>query len=198
MNFLAHARLSFNDPETLVGNMISDFVKGRKQFDFPPGIRRGITLHRLIDTFTDEHPATTLAKQVFRPSYRLYSGALMDIVYDHFLAIDPIEFPAGTLLPFTQNVYARLEEYSEWLPPSFSILFPYMRDHNWLYGYQQREGIARALQGLVRRSAYLTESDTAFRLFEEHFQLFHQCYRQCWGDMLPFALEQYRRLRDEL
>jgi acyl carrier protein phosphodiesterase len=35
MNYLAHAYLSFNDPEILVGNMISDFVKGKKKFDFP-------------------------------------------------------------------------------------------------------------------------------------------------------------------
>ncbi len=35
MNYLAHAYLSFNDPEILVGNMISDFVKGKKKFDYP-------------------------------------------------------------------------------------------------------------------------------------------------------------------
>jgi acyl carrier protein phosphodiesterase len=35
MNYLAHAYLSFNDPEILVGNMISDFVKGKKKFDSP-------------------------------------------------------------------------------------------------------------------------------------------------------------------
>ena len=33
MNYLAHAYLSFNDPEILVGNMISDFVKGKKKAD---------------------------------------------------------------------------------------------------------------------------------------------------------------------
>lgn len=36
MNYLAHAYLSFNDPEILVGNLISDFVKGKKKFDYPP------------------------------------------------------------------------------------------------------------------------------------------------------------------
>ena len=35
MNFLAHAFLSFNDPDILTGNMISDFVKGKQKFDFP-------------------------------------------------------------------------------------------------------------------------------------------------------------------
>ncbi len=51
MNYLAHAYLSFHDPEVLVGNMISDFVKGKKQYDYPDGIQKGIRLHRIIDLF---------------------------------------------------------------------------------------------------------------------------------------------------
>ncbi len=35
MNYLAHAYLSFGDPDILAGNMISDFVKGKKKFDYP-------------------------------------------------------------------------------------------------------------------------------------------------------------------
>ena len=92
MNFLAHAYLSFDHPEILVGNLISDFVKGKKKFDYSEQVQHGIALHRAIDTFTDFHQATQIAKQVFRADYRLYSGAFMDIVYDHFLANDDNEF----------------------------------------------------------------------------------------------------------
>jgi acyl carrier protein phosphodiesterase len=35
MNYLAHACLSFGRPDILVGNMISDHIKGKKQFDYP-------------------------------------------------------------------------------------------------------------------------------------------------------------------
>ena len=72
--------------------MISDFVKGKKKFDFSPLIQKGIALHRAIDDFTDFHPATYNAKSYFRKEYRLYSGAFVDIVYDHFLANDKKEF----------------------------------------------------------------------------------------------------------
>ncbi len=58
MNYLAHAYLSFNMPDILVGNMISDFIKGKKQFDYPLPVQKGIRLHRAIDTFTDTHAAT--------------------------------------------------------------------------------------------------------------------------------------------
>ena len=92
MNYLAHAYLSFDDREILTGNIISDFVKGKKKFNYPSRIQAGIMLHRLIDNFTDEHAATREAKEFFRPHYRLYSGAFIDVVYDHFLATDETEF----------------------------------------------------------------------------------------------------------
>ena len=63
MNFLAHAYLSFDYTDILLGNMISDYVKGKKKFEYPPEIQSGIMLHRMIDEFTDNHPATKIAKE---------------------------------------------------------------------------------------------------------------------------------------
>jgi acyl carrier protein phosphodiesterase len=74
MNFLAHAYLSFGNEPILVGNMISDFVKGKKKFDFPLDIQKGITLHRMIDTYTDSHPSTKAAMRLFRPAAGAYAG----------------------------------------------------------------------------------------------------------------------------
>ncbi len=85
MNYLAHAYLSFNEPEILVGNMISDFVKGKKQFDFAETIHKGIVLHRSIDAFTDEHEITKQAKEIFKPAVGLYAGAFVDVVMIIFL-----------------------------------------------------------------------------------------------------------------
>src|ERR1043165_6789392 len=124
MNYLAHAYLSFYQHEILVGNMISDFVKGKTKFDYPPGILRGIDLHRAIDRFTDIHPATKEAREIFRPAYRLYAGAFVDVVYDHFLANDPAEFNEHSLLQFSEETYKILEEHSQWLPQRFVSIFP--------------------------------------------------------------------------
>src|SRR5688500_9069105 len=105
MNFLAHAYLSFNDADILAGNLISDYVKGKKQYDYSIMILNGIRLHRAIDDFTDSHAAVKKAKEVFRDPYRLYAGAFVDIAFDHFLAIDKNEFPEGALELFSKDVY---------------------------------------------------------------------------------------------
>lgn len=197
MNYLAHAYLSFHHPGILVGNMISDFVKGKKKLDYPADIQKGIILHRAIDTFTDDHPATRRAKEVFRPHYRLYSGAFVDVVYDHFLATDSREFPGVSLQEFSEQVYTVLDEYIHVFPEPFSQMFPYMKKQNWLFNYREKWGIEKSLGGVVRRAAYLTESDTAFRLFEEHYQLLSGCYRQFWADLQPFARRQFELLVTE-
>jgi acyl carrier protein phosphodiesterase len=93
MNYLAHAYLSFEITDIAVGNMISDFVKGKQKLDYPIAIQQGIMLHRFIDSFTDSHAVTRQAKSFFKEAYGLYAGPLVDVVYDHFLANDPLRFP---------------------------------------------------------------------------------------------------------
>jgi acyl carrier protein phosphodiesterase len=194
MNYLAHAYLSFNHPGILVGNMISDFVKGKKKFDYHHHIQKGIALHRAIDTFTDEHEATKRAKEVFRPHYRLYSGAFVDVVYDHFLAADEEEFTEESLHHFSQEVYQTLHIHQSLMPEPFARMFPYMKDQNWLFHYRSRWGTEKSLGGLVRRALYLSESETAFRLFEEHYQLLEDCYRHFWAAVKPYAFSVYQEL----
>lgn len=196
MNYLAHAYLSFNHPGILVGNLISDFVKGRKKYDYPDDIQKGIALHRAIDTFTDSHEATRQAKQVFRPVYRLYSGAFVDVVYDHFLANDENEFTESSLLAFSQKVYSTVNDHLPWLPASFSGMFPFMKTQNWLYNYKSIWGTGKSFGGLVHRAVYLSESETAIQLFEEHYQRLQDCYRHFWAAVKPFAYKEYEALLD--
>lgn len=195
MNYLAHAYLSFGHPGVLTGNMISDFVKGKKQFDYPLEVQQGITLHRAIDRFTDEHEATREAKAVFRPAYRLYSGAFVDVVYDHFLANDESEFTEEQLFDFAKNTYAELDRQEAWMPDRFARMFPYMKQQNWLFNYRSRWGIKKSMGGLVRRAAYLDDYHTAYDLFEEYYQLLEDCYRHFWAQVKPFAKNAFDTLK---
>jgi acyl carrier protein phosphodiesterase len=178
--------------------MISDYVKGRKKLDYPAGVQKGIMLHRAIDEYTDTHAATKEAKAVFRPTYRLYSGAFVDVVYDHFLANDPGIFHNDGLMAFSLRVYDQLDLSTGLFPEKFALLFPHMKKHNWLYHYHTRQGAEKSLGGVVHRSLYLTESATAFRLFEQHYQLLQDCYRHFWADALPFIRQKFDELQIQL
>lgn len=195
MNLLAHAFLSFDDPDILTGNMISDFVKGKTKFNYPKSIQNGIYLHRLIDNFTDNHKVTAKAKEFFRPQYRLYSGAFVDIVYDHFLALDDVQFKEyNGLENFTRVTYHLLDTETPWFPFPFQRMFPFMKAQNWLYNYRLKEGVKNSFGGLVRRAVYLSESDIAFRIFEENYEALGNCYNTFFPDLKSYTFETLSNL----
>jgi len=194
MNFLAHAYLSFNKPELLVGNMISDFVKGKSRFNYSQGIQQGIVLHRQIDAFTDVHEATKEARAYLKPAVGLYSGAFVDVVYDHFLANDPGEFSDASLREKALETYQVLGVNETFLPPAFKAILPYMQSQNWLYNYKSIAGTKSSFGGVVRRAAYLENSEFVFNLFEKHYDSLQSCYKAFFPFVKAFSKYQIEQL----
>ena len=195
MNYLAHAYLSFGDPDILAGNMISDFVKGKKKLEYPDRIQMGISLHRKIDEYTDTHPATSQAEQYLKSSAGLYAGAFVDIVYDHFLANDSYEFEEGALAIFAQNTYTLLQLNELWIPENFRNFFFYMRTQNWLLNYRTREGIYNSFRGLCRRAKYIKDPDPVFKSFEENYEPLKMAYELFFPQVKAFAYHELLYLR---
>jgi acyl carrier protein phosphodiesterase len=195
MNYLAHARLSFNMPDILAGNMISDYVKGKKQYDYPAAMQKGIKLHRFIDEFTDNHAATKEMKEYFKPHYRLYAGAFCDVTYDHFLANDPNEFESEEMLQnFASSVYESLKKNELLFPEPFKKMLPWMQSQNWLFNYRSRWGTEKSFEGLVRRSQYLNDSTAAFEIFNEHYDQLQVLYQRFYPEIKAFAAHQLQQL----
>lgn len=175
MNFLAHAYLSGENKKILVGNFIGDFVKGRQALHgYDPAIVTGITLHRLIDTYTDAHAVVKESKNRLRPKYRHYSAVIVDVFYDHFLAKNWNKFHHQPLVVFADNVYSTIMEHSEIIPPEVNHMLSYMIPGNWLVHYAEPEGIARALHGMSRRTAYDSRMEEAITDLRKHFHLFEK------------------------
>jgi acyl carrier protein phosphodiesterase len=209
MNYLAHAYLSFEITDITVGNMISDFVKGKQKLDYPIAIQQGITLHRAIDSFTDSHAITRQAKSFFKEDYGLYAGPLVDVVYDHFLANDPLRFPetgqeegatgeetGGTgLKAFAQKTYEQLSTRQALLPERFGRFFHYMRAQDWLFNYRYKQGIFNAFAGLARRAAYMGTSEQAGLLFEKYYSDLEGCYTDFFPALQDFALRTLQQLQ---
>ena len=174
-----------------MGNMISDYVKGKKQFDYPAAIQNGIKLHRAIDDFTDTHEATFEIKKLFKPTYRLYAGAFTDVVYDYFLANDSKQFSSEEdLKSFTQHTYQLLQSRSAHFPEKFANLFPYMREQDWLYNYRFNEGMQKSFGGLARRAKYISETDTAYTLFLHNKEYIDHWYNIFMPDVKLFAVNK--------
>ncbi|MBN8589948.1 MAG: DUF479 domain-containing protein [Rhodothermia bacterium] len=152
MNFLAHLYLSEDTPESRLGNLLGDFVKGNiANLHFPPPIIKGIAEHRQIDVYTDRHPIVKQSQSLIGSQNRRLAGIAIDVVYDHFLARDWSLYHPLPLQEFTTQCYREVKEQWEILPPRLQFVLPYMEKDDWLAGYATQEGIAASLTGLSRR-----------------------------------------------
>jgi acyl carrier protein phosphodiesterase len=173
--------------------MISDFVKGSSKNNFSAAIQNGIMLHREIDTYTDHHPDTHLAKEIFRLDYRLYSAPIVDILFDHFLANDETIFTDEILKAFSLKVYSSLQNYAGILPFNFYRVFQYMQKENWLYGYRTIDSMQRSLKGLSVRASYMKESETAFNLFKSNYSSLKTLFSHFFPDVKQFTKDRFRK-----
>jgi acyl carrier protein phosphodiesterase len=149
VNFLAHLFVSGDTPELLVGNLMGDFVKGRLDGRFPPGIERGILLHREIDSFTGHNRHFLHSKRRLDQSFGLYRGVLVDLFYDHFLAAHWEDYADVTFSVYISDAWQILCEHREFLPDKLQRVMPFMfRD--WLPSYSNIGGIAAVLHRMSR------------------------------------------------
>lgn len=169
MNFLAHIYLSGTNEQLMIGNFIADFVKGRKKDDYPDEIRKGIELHRFIDHFTDHHEVVLNSIRRIHNSQEKYSGVVVDILYDHFLAANFSSFSAIPLQDFSQNTYSVLQSNLNMLPEGVHYFLPFMIERNWLLNYATIDGIGRALSGLSKRVKYENNMHAAVLDLQEHY-----------------------------
>ena len=183
MNYLAHAYLSFGNPALLAGNIIADFVKGKQIEKYPEELQQGIKLHREIDEFTDFHPIVKDTKKVFEKSAGRYSGSFLDIVYDHFLALDVLREPQEGWLDFSHECYRVMDKYTRILPEDFIRLYSYMKKENWLYNYRTQWLIKESFTRLTYRAKFLADNVDVYSDFEKNYFLLQDSYNEFFPEL---------------
>ncbi len=187
MNFLAHIFLSGNDDQLMIGNFIADYVKGNKKDLFPERIKKGIELHRAIDDYTDNHSVTEDSKARLRPKYRKYSGVIVDLYYDHFLARNFEMYSKVTLPEFTKRTYAILLANQDVMPDGVKQFLPYMIERNWLQNYATIEGIGRTLTGLSKRVTFENKMDESVHDLQADYAIYKNEFHRFFPQLITFA-----------
>ena len=170
MNFLAHLYLSGNDNEILIGNFIADAVKGRKALEqFPERVKKGIIIHREIDFFMDNHPIVKKGQNRLRESYPKFSGVIMDIFYDHFLAKNWKNYHQQNLPDFIKTVFSVVDENKHLLLGKAKAMYPYMKRDNWLLSYESVDGIESILKKMTKRINHKVSLNNSVRELQENY-----------------------------
>jgi acyl carrier protein phosphodiesterase len=191
MNFLAHIYLSGNNDLLKIGNFMADSIRGHDYNNYQPEIKKGILLHRSIDSFTDMHPIYRQSKHRLHEKYGHYSGVIMDIFYDHFLAKNWNKYSKEKLENYADNFYHLLKNNYDLLTEKAQGMLPYMIERNWLVSYASIEGLEIILFQMDHRTKNrvamheaIVELKQFYTEFEHEFILYFEELRQHCNDKL--------------
>jgi acyl carrier protein phosphodiesterase len=187
MNFLAHLYLSGDSEDLMVGNFIGDSVKGRDFGHYPEEVQHGIILHRAIDRYTDDHDIVRRSTERLRTKYKKYSGVMVDIFYDHFLAQNWRNHHHQELELYVDDFYNMIQSRDYELPARTQMMLPYMMRGNWLYNYQFIEGIARVLHGMSRRTKFDSKMEEGVIELQELKDEFGNDFDEFFPELKSFA-----------
>lgn len=185
MNYLAHLFLSENTPESLIGNLLGDFVKGdleKYNNCYNEEIIQVIKQHRKIDEFTDRHHIYIQSKRRISLINRRLSGIIIDICYDHFLANHWAAFSQESFGDFVKIIYIILQENQQILPTKLQQALPRMIAEDWLGCYQTLTGVGLTFSRIARRLK--RENNLANAVAE-----LHDNYSELESDFLIFFPE---------
>jgi len=187
MNFLAHLFLAGDTPESLIGNLAGDFVKGPLHERFTPGIRAGIMAHRKIDAFTDSHPQVAAFRRVLIPEHGHYARVIADVFLDHFLACHFDEYGGEPLESFIARTHAKLDAHLDELPERLRDVYPWMRDQQWLIGYRDVAGVELTLARMSRRISRRPDLAAATHYLVDSRAELERRFRAFFPDVVAFA-----------
>ena len=150
MNYLFHLFLSGDDPEILAGNFMGDFVKGPLGDAYPPRLRLGIELHRRIDSFARDQVHFNRSRLRLDARFGLYRGILVDLYYDHFLALTWNDWSQEPLEDYLCRTRRLVQGNHSFLPERLQQILPIIFEEL-LPSYREPAGIGRALERMSRR-----------------------------------------------
>ena len=195
MNYLAHIYLSGDNELITIGNFIADGIRGKKYKTYQNDIQTGILLHRNIDTFTDAHTTVRQSTKRLHKNYGHYSGVIVDILYDHFLAKNWKNYSNIPLAYYIDGFYNSLENNFKILPQRIQQMMPYMIADNWLLSYASIEGIAKVLEGMNRRTKNRSQMNLAVNELQEFYNEFEDEFTRFFDELIIFSNSKLTELQ---
>jgi len=185
VNFLAHVYFADADPESIVGQLCGDFFRGSDLSRFSMPVQRAIRLHRSIDTYTDQHPLNLVARDLFKRPHRRFAGIIVDVIYDHFLALDWDRYCDLPLQEYTALVHRALVDHRDSLPVGLQRLAPFLQQHQLLLRNTQKSQIDLTLRRLSERRKAMQPLATAPDVLWQH----EHALREIFDEFFPLLIQ---------
>jgi acyl carrier protein phosphodiesterase len=194
MNFLAHLCLANPDSGLMLGALIGDFVRGRRALRaYPEPIRQGIVLHRYIDKCTDRSQVMKNLRPMFPREFRRYAAIVIDLAFDHELALNWWRYMPGSLERFDLETRDLLRENAEWVPEKLTGFMKYADRHGLFSAYREVDVVLNALTGIGKRLSRPNPLHRVSEIWPEMAPEFKPAFRQFFPQIQSEVLD-WRRL----
>ncbi len=191
MNYLAHVFLSGDNEEIIIGNFIGDYVKGNEFENYSELIKKGILLHRNIDTYTDKNKIVRKSKSLLNKKYGKYSGIIIDIFYDHFLTRNWHKFSNYSLTDYTEKLHKTLLRHSAILPEKVKLFLPSFIDNRWIMTYRSIKGIKVVLQRMSVITTLPDETDYAISVLSDNYGSIEEDFLSYFPGLIKFVSDKF-------
>jgi len=166
LNWLAHIFLSEQTVDFQIGNYLADPLKGRTWDNASLDMKKGMQVHKIIDSYTDAH--TQFKRSKIRLGERgLLKPIIIDLTYDYLLTKNWNVYSLIPIDEFLQTFYTQANNQLPLLPQNANLSLKRLIEHDILNKYQNLEHLKMAFQRVDKRlSPRLYKRDQAISYFD--------------------------------
>lgn len=176
MNFLSHLHTSPNHDLVRVFNFTGDGYRGSTWKEHASAAELiGVELHRVIDSFTDEHPLTRMAAKSIRERAGKTAPIALDLLGDYFLhkhwnTMRELQWftKEMTMSDFIKEVSTNIHRNRALLKGKAKNMAPFMLREHWLSSYAHLESVRGAARGMSRRHPAISQLGVFFSDLQQH------------------------------
>lgn len=176
--------LSCSDDYLLMGNFMADMITNKDVALLPAHIKKGIDLHRLIDSFTDSHPSVSKVNALLHKNHHKYAPVISDVLFDYVLAYNWQKFGHGDLKSFTGNIYNIVESNLDVIPERKHKMVRSMIGDDFLMKYTTYDGLEFVFKKMSNRLRYESNFHLAVEDLKTHFDKINEHFKVFFPDIM--------------
>lgn len=183
MNFLGHSYFKGCSSLFLVGNVCGDFYKGLpEKLELPSEMIEGIKFHRRLDRVTDSTLSVAKAKlQLLK--YGRYSGIIVDIFYDHFLATNWNKLHDLPLEIYSKKVYSDITDAYQYIPLKSRVAIDRMIEEDWFSSYKDLDFLHKTLKRVSSRISKANNIEDSIYDLKDNYDFFKNNFFEFWSEI---------------
>ncbi|MBX9851483.1 MAG: ACP phosphodiesterase [Cytophagaceae bacterium] len=175
MNYLLnfYTSKSFSE-KTIIGNFIGERVKPSQYYNYPSEIISGIYFNKGVNNFIQNSVYYNKSKERLDPRYGKYSSKIIDIVYDHFLALNWKKYNSCDLNYFIKEKNMLVIENYSVIPYKLKKLFPQLIMSECLNNLATVSGLHNFMKWVTTKDTFRSSSHFCLMDLTQNYSEFNK------------------------